>query len=78
MVWIKPQELKDDLSCRGLGWGGKRDNLHKNLALIYLKLETPGSELEALGTGFGVHELHATKITASQKTHIPRHPAATP
>ena len=70
MVWTKPQELKDDLTCR-VGVGGKQDNLYKNLAPIHLKLETPGSELQALGAGFEVHESHTTRVTASQQTHTP-------
>lgn len=34
------------------GWGGKWDNLYKNLAPSHLKLKTLGSEIEALGLGF--------------------------
>lgn len=32
-------------SPAGQEWGGKQDNLYKNLAQIHLKLETPGSGL---------------------------------
>ena len=34
-------------------------------------METPRSELQALGAGYEVHEPHTTRVTDSHKTHTP-------
>lgn len=51
------QELKDDLTCRVGGGVGSKTTYMGQFGPNSPEIETPRSELQALGAGFEVHEL---------------------